>query len=301
VVLVTIDTLRADRLGAYGHAAADTPRFDAMASEGVLFDQAISPVPMTLPLHTSLMTALEPYQHGVRDNADFEISPDIAMLAESFQQAGYDTGAFVAAFVLYSRWGLSRGFETYNDSGVHGVDDLGGAGRNERLGGEVLEAALPWLLQQRQAPFFGWMHLYDPHAPYEAPEPWRSRFVDQPYDGEVAYTDTLIGRLLDEISGAGLLDNTILVVTADHGEDLLEHGARGHGLFVYDTTQRIPLRRASPPAWRLTRWAICAARTTSSRGLRRQHPVFPPCTTIAPSCARARATPMGRSPCTKRP
>jgi len=241
VLVVTIDTLRADRLGAYGHAGAETPRLDRLAREGVRFDQAISPMPMTLPSHTSLMTALDPYQHGVRDNADFEISPDIVMLAESFQQAGYDTGAFVAAYVLHSRWGLSRGFNVYDDSDVHGVDDLGGEGRLERRGDEVLAAALPWLLQERDAPFFGWVHLYDPHAPYEAPEPWASRFADEPYDGEVAYTDTLIEELLRELGTAGLLDNTIVVVTSDHGEDLLDHGEHGHGLFVYDTTQRVPL------------------------------------------------------------
>jgi len=241
VLLVTIDTLRADRLGAYGYAAADTPRLDLLARQGVRFDQAISPMPMTLPSHTSLMTALQPYQHGVRDNADFEVDADIVMLAEAFRAGGYDTGAFVAAYVLHSRWGLSAGFDTYDDSGVHGVDDFGADGRLERRGDEVLAAALPWLLQPRDAPFFGWVHLYDPHAPYEAPEPWGSRFADTPYDGEVAYTDTLIDDLLAQMSAAGLLDNTIVVVTADHGEDLLDHGELGHGLFVYDSTQRVPL------------------------------------------------------------
>jgi arylsulfatase A-like enzyme/Tfp pilus assembly protein PilF len=241
VLLITIDTLRADRLGAYGYASAETPRLDALAHGGVRFDQAISPFPMTLPSHASLMTALDPYQHGVRDNADFDISPDIVMLAESFRDAGYDTGAFVAAYVLHSRWGLSRGFDLYEDSGVHGVDDPGGDGSLEKRGDEVVAAALPWLRRQREAPFFGWIHLYDPHAPYQAPDPWGSRFADEPYDGEVAYTDTLIADILDAVDDAGLRDNTVVLVTADHGEDLLDHGEQGHGLFVYDTTQRIPL------------------------------------------------------------
>ncbi len=241
VLLVTLDTLRADRLGTYGYRQGDTPRLDRVARNGIRFDQAVSPMPMTLPSHTSLMTALEPYQHGVRDNADFELAPDLFMLAESFQEAGYETGAFVAAYVLHSRWGLDRGFDLYNDEGVHGIDDLGSGAALERRGDEVVEAALPWLRQEREAPFFGWVHFYDPHAPYDAPDPWGARFAAEPYDGEVAFTDSVVGNLLDEMGSAGLLENTIVVITADHGEDLQDHGELGHGLFVYDTTVRIPL------------------------------------------------------------
>ncbi len=241
VLLVTLDTLRADRLGAYGYDRGDTPRLDRLAREGIRFDQAVSPMPMTLPAHTSLMTALEPYEHGVRDNADFELSPDVFVLAESFQEAGYETGAFVATYVLHSRWGLDRGFDLYNDEGFHGTDGLGSGAALERRGDEVLEAALPWLLQEREAPFFAWVHLYDPHAPYDAPDPWGARFADEPYDGEVAFTDSVVGDLLDEMASAGLLQDTIVVITADHGEDLQDHGELGHGLFVYDTTVRIPL------------------------------------------------------------
>ncbi len=241
VVLVTIDTLRADRLGSYGYAAADTPRLDALAVEGVRFDQAVSPMPMTLPSHTSIMTGLDPYQHGVRDNADFEIDEEIELLAESFDAAGYDTAAFIAAYVLHSRWGLSPGFDHYDDTGINRVADVGGAGRAERRGDEVIDVALPWLRQQRDAPFFSWIHLYDPHAPYEAPDPWGARFADEPYDGEVAYTDSLIGELVDGLADAGLLQNTILMVTADHGEDLEDHGEPGHGIFLYDSVVRVPL------------------------------------------------------------
>jgi len=241
VLLVTIDTLRADRLGSYGYAPAHTPRLDRLAHEGVRFAQAISPMPMTLPSHTSLMTARYPYETGVRDNADFEIDADIEMLAESFQQAGYDTGAFVAAYVLHSRWGLSPGFDMYDDNEVNGADDLSGAGQLERRGDKVIADALPWIRSPREAPFFAWVHLYDPHAPYQAPEPWFSRFASEPYDGEVAYTDTVIEELLAGLDEAGLSDNTVVLVTADHGEDLDDHGEKGHGLFVYDTTQHIPM------------------------------------------------------------
>ncbi len=237
VLLVTLDTLRADRLGAYGYGPGDTPRLDRVAREGIRFDQAVSPMPMTLPAHTSLMTALEPYKHGVRDNAGFELSPDLFLLAESFQEAGYETAAFVAAYVLHSRWGLSRGFDLYDDEAVPGV--WGAA--SSRRGDEVVDAALPWLLRAREAPFFAWVHLYDPHAPYAAPDPWGARFADEPYDGEVAFTDSVVGDLLDGLEAAGLLENTIVVITADHGEDLEDHGELGHGLFIYDTTVRIPL------------------------------------------------------------
>jgi arylsulfatase A-like enzyme/Tfp pilus assembly protein PilF len=241
VLLVTIDTLRADRLGAYGYAAGETPRLDALAADGVRFDQAISPMPMTLPSHTSLMSSLYPYEHGVRDNADFEIDEGIELLAESFDAAGYDTGAFIAAYVLHSRWGLAPGFDHYDDDGINRIDDVGGAGRAERRGDEVLDVALPWIRQPREAPFFSWVHLYDPHAPYAAPEPWGTRFAHEPYDGEVSYTDTLIGELVDELAAADLLDNTIILVTADHGEDLEDHGEPGHGIFLYDTVMRVPM------------------------------------------------------------
>jgi len=241
VLLVTLDTLRADRLGTYGYLQGDTPHLDQLARDGIRFDQAISPMPMTLPAHASLMTALEPYEHGVRDNSEFQLSPDLFMLAESFQKAGYETGAFVAAYVLHSHWGLDRGFDLYNDDGVHGVDDLGSGSKIERRGDEVVMAALPWLLQERDSPFFSWVHLYDPHAPYDAPDPWGTRFANEPYDGEVSFTDSVVGNLLEGLENAGLLENTIVVVTADHGEDLQDHGELGHGLFVYDTTVRVPL------------------------------------------------------------
>ena len=241
VLLVTLDTLRADRLGTYGYVRGDTPHLDRLARDGIRFDQAISPMPMTLPAHTSLMTALEPYEHGVRDNSDFQLSPNLFLLAESFQEAGYETGAFVAAYVLHSHWGLNRGFDVYNDDGVHGVDDLGSGSTLERRGDEVAKTALPWLLQERESPFFGWVHLYDPHAPYDAPDPWGTRFANEPYDGEVSFTDSVVGDILDGLEQAGLLENTIVLVTADHGEDLQEHGELGHGLFIYDTTVRVPL------------------------------------------------------------
>ncbi|MFW6198894.1 MAG: sulfatase-like hydrolase/transferase, partial [Acidobacteriota bacterium] len=239
LLLVTLDTTRADRIGAYGYAAADTPRLDALAEAGVLFEQAVSPVPLTLPSHATLMTARIPPRHGLRDNGAFEIADGTAFLARELEAAGYDTAAFVAAFVLHSRWGLAPGFAHYDDRFEYGrMDSL--PGQVERRGDRVVDAALPWLRQEREAPFFAWVHLYDPHAPYEAPEPWSERF-DEPYDAEIAFTDHQVGRLLDALEEMEIAEETLVVVVGDHGEALGDHGEPGHGLFVYDATQIVPL------------------------------------------------------------
>ncbi len=245
VVLVTIDTLRHDRLGSYGYGAAETPRLDALAREGARFEQVVASVPLTLPSHTSLMASLDPTAHGVRDNGAFEIPAGTPLLAELFEQAGYDTGAFVGAYVLHSRWGLARGFQAYDDSFEYGGEGVT-PGQVERRGDAVLDAALPWLRARGENPFFAWVHLYDPHAPYAAPEPYGSRFAAEPYDGEVAYTDSLIGELLDALDAAGVADDTIVLVTADHGEALGDHGEPGHGLFLYDSTILVPLMMRLP-------------------------------------------------------
>jgi arylsulfatase A-like enzyme/predicted Zn-dependent protease len=242
VLLVSIDTLRADRLGAYGYGPADTPRLDALAAEGIRFEQVVSPVPLTLPSHTSILTSMQPPAHGVRDNGAFALSDKAVLLAEVFQEAGYDTGAFVGAFVLHSRWGLSPGFSEYDDRFEYGKAETT-PGQVERRGDAVVEVTLDWLGQPReeQTPFFAWTHLYDPHAPYAAPEPYGSRFPDQPYDAEVAYTDSLIGQLLDGLDELGVLEDTIVLVVADHGEGLNDHDEPGHGLFLYDPTVLVPM------------------------------------------------------------
>jgi len=239
ILLVTIDTLRADRLGAYGYEAARTPTLDSLAGEGILFEQAFSPTPLTLPAHSTLMTSAYPAVHGVRDNGSQELSPELVTLAERLADEGYDTGAFVAAYVLHSRWGLARGFSTYDEEfGRSSVEPT--PLQAERTGDRVVDAAVPWLTRARQAPFFAWVHLYDPHAPYDPPEPQSSQNADA-YDGEVAFADALVGRLLGALESAGVADNTVVIVTADHGEGLRDHGEPGHGLFLYDTTIRVPL------------------------------------------------------------
>ncbi len=240
VLLISIDTIRADRIGSYGYANAETPRLDRLAREGVRFEQVVSPMPLTLPAHTSLFTALFPPQHGVRDNGLFEISADATTLAEQLEAVGYDCGAFIGAFVLHSRWGLDRGFSTYNEDFEYGQPSAI-QGQVERPAEAVIAAALPWMKAERESPCFAWVHLYDPHSPYAAPEPWGARYEQRPYDGEVAYTDDQIGMLLDELEGAGLLENTIVIVTGDHGEGLGDHEEPGHGMFLYDTTLLVPL------------------------------------------------------------
>lgn len=242
VLLITLDTLRADVLGCYG-GAVPTPNIDRLAREGVLFEQATASVPLTLPSHSSILTGLLPGRHGVRDNGGFFLEPSFTTLAERFQAAGYATGAFVGSWVLERRWGLSQGFDHYSDSFVNE--------QFQRRGDGVVADALAWLGQvPSERRFLAWVHLFDPHTPYDPPEPLASRYASQPYHGEVAYVDALVGRLLEGLEQRGRRDKTIVVLMADHGESLGEHGEPEHGLFVYDATMAVPFFIRTP--WGLT-------------------------------------------------
>jgi len=244
VILLTLDTTRADHLGLYGHAAASTPILDRLGREGVVFDDAITVAPLTLPSHTSIMTGLFPPRHGVRDNGTFYLDDRFTTLAEQLHDAGYRTAAFVAAAVLEKKYGLGQGFEVYDED-----FSRGGTRREflfaERPADQVLEAALPWL-EATPGPFFAWLHFYDPHAEYQPPPPFDERFHDSPYDGEIAFVDQTIGRLVDRLAVRGILDDSFLVVVADHGESLGEHGEQTHGVFIYDATVRVPLLVRGP-------------------------------------------------------
>lgn len=249
VLLVTIDTVRADRLGCYGYAPARTPRLDALARSGARFENAFTVTPLTLPAHASLMTGLFPGEHGVRDNGGFYLDDRFETLAETLRARGYRTGGFVSAFVLDRRWGIAQGFDEYFDDFDLGAASTGAMDDVQRPGSAVVDRALSWLSHERGRPFFAWVHLYDAHTPYEAPEPYRGMFpatVSGAYDAEVAYVDEQVGRLLDGLASHDVLDDTLIAVAADHGESLGEHGEQTHGFFLYDATLRVPLLLAGP-------------------------------------------------------
>jgi choline-sulfatase len=245
VLLITVDTLRADHVGSYGYAGAQTPAIDALAARGLRFTQATTVAPLTLPAHSSLMTGTFPAFHGVRDNGGFYLPDDVPTLATLMRARGYRTGGFVSAFVLDHRWGIARGFDRYYDDfdlARYRVD--AGLDAVQRPGSEVVAHAIDWLDQDRSRPFLAWVHLYEPHAPYEAPEPIRARFPPTrigAYDAEIAAADIQVGRVIDHLASAGRLDRTVVVIAGDHGESLGEHGEEQHGFFIYDADIRIPL------------------------------------------------------------
>jgi arylsulfatase A-like enzyme/Tfp pilus assembly protein PilF len=237
VLLITIDTLRADAVGAYGATTGATPVIDRLAGRGVVFRQAHAHNVVTLPSHANILSGRLPFQHGVRDNAGFRFPADTPTLATLLKAAGYRTGAFVSAFTLDSRFGLDRGFDVYDDR----LDGPAGPlALPERHGADTVAAARRWLAQDDGRPTFCWIHLYDPHAPYLPREPFASRYAGTPYVGEVAAADAALESLLRPLLEAAS-PHTVVVLTADHGESLGEHGERTHGLFAYEATLRIPL------------------------------------------------------------
>jgi len=250
VLLVSIDTLRADHLGSYGYQPAATPVIDALAARGLRFEQAETVTPLTLPAHTSLLSGTFPAFHGVRDNGSFYVGDEITTLAEVLKARGYRTGGFIGAYVLDHRWGIAQGFDHYyDDFDLSRFEMAAGLDAAQRPGREVVDHALAWLAAQGSQPFFAWVHLYDPHSPYVPAEPYRSRFpatMEGAYDGEIAATDAQVGRLVDFLSTNRRLENTVIVVVGDHGESLGEHGEQQHGFFIYDSAVRIPLIVAGP-------------------------------------------------------
>jgi arylsulfatase A-like enzyme/cytochrome c-type biogenesis protein CcmH/NrfG len=241
VLLVTLDTTRADHLGCYGAAFASTPNLDQLARDGVRFDHALSPVPLTLPSHASILTGRVPRRHGVRNNALFRLGPEPAVLAGELQRHGYRTAAFVSAVVLDRITGLDRGFEHYDDSVRIGSRQA--FNYKERAASQTNGAVFEYL-ETLTEPFFLWVHYFDPHLPFDPPEPFRGRFPNRPYDGEIAFMDQQFGSLLQQIRNK--TDSVLVVVAGDHGEGLGQHGEEAHGVFVYQATQHIPLIVAGP-------------------------------------------------------
>ena len=249
VLLVTIDTLRADHLGSYGAASAMTPNLDALAKRGVRFETALSHAPLTGPSHASMLTGRTPPGHGFRNNGGYVLAPTLRTAAEDFKQAGYRTAAFVSAFPLDRRFGFDCGFDIYEDHLPRG-NDRRRTPYVERHADATTDAALRWLAAPgndgKPRPWFMWVHYYDPHAPYEPPSDLADRFRSAPYDGEIASVDRELARVLKTLEQSGDLGRTVVLVTADHGESLGEHGEGAHGLFVYDATIRVPWIMAGP-------------------------------------------------------
>ena len=255
-MIVTIDTLRADRLGCYGARDVATPRLDRIAAQGALAVEASAHVPLTRPSHVSLFTGLLPSEHGIRDNVSPAVVPQVPLLAELFRKNDFATGAFVSSVVLESQSGLDRGFDVYADSFEGSSGDAQFLNTVQKKGEDTIAEAVAWLRGQAGRRVFLWLHLYEPHDPYEPPEPYAARYAGRPYDAEVAWTDELFGRFEDALGSLGLRDDTALVVASDHGEGLGEHAESLHGFFVYQTTLRVPfLVRAPgiPPGRRLER------------------------------------------------
>src|SRR6266446_1035852 len=241
VVLITIDTLRADHVGCYGYKQIKTPNIDSVAADGVRFERAFTPVPVTLPSHTAILTGTYPMLSGVHDFSGNKLSPQQVTLATVLKQAGYVTGAVVASAVLDSRFGLNQGFDFYYDHFDFSRLEEANLEEMERPGNVVADQVLEWLGKNSQKKFFLWMHLYDPHYPYRPPEPYRHEYAAQPYDGEIAFADEQVGRLLRFLKDNGLYQNTVIVLSGDHGESLGEHGEKTHGFFIYNVTMHVPL------------------------------------------------------------
>jgi arylsulfatase A-like enzyme/Tfp pilus assembly protein PilF len=249
IILVTADTLRADRLPAYGYDKVETPNLDRLAASGVVFEQATTVVPLTLPAHSSMFTGTFPMHHGVRDNGGYYLGQDQVTLAETLKENGYQTGGFVSAFVLDSRWGLNQGFDTYWDDFDLAKYENVGLDTVQRRGGEVLEEAEKWMDSVKEDRFFAWLHFYDVHTPYEAPEPFLSRYkgyLGARYDGEIAYLDSLMGELTVWLEKNDLEEDTMVVFIGDHGESLGQHEENTHGFFIYDATMRVPFLVKAP-------------------------------------------------------
>ncbi|HEX7136303.1 MAG TPA: sulfatase-like hydrolase/transferase [Vicinamibacterales bacterium] len=240
VILISIDTLRSDHLPAYGYKNVATPNIDALRADSILYERAYSHVPLTLPSHVSMLTGLLPADSGIRDNLGNRLSPSIPTVAELLKKNGYATGAAVSAFVLRHETGVSNGFDFFDDSTapLKGGEVLG---RIQRTGRETFQAGQKFLdAQSASKPFFYFLHLYDPHTPYDPPEPFFSKYPNH-YDGEIAYSDDTVGSLIKELKDKGIYDDALIILLSDHGEGLNEHGEEEHGIFLYREDLQVPL------------------------------------------------------------
>lgn len=252
VILITIDTLRADHVGVYRKGNADTPTLDALAREGVLFERCIAQTPLTLPSHTTILSGTYPLYHHVRDNGGFLVPGKLELVSEVLKEHGFSTAAFIGAFVLHSKWGINQGFDTYSDD-----FDTSRYSKilleNDRPAGAVLEDASQWIKDNKDKRFFTWIHLYDPHAPYRPPSPFAGKHPGSPYRDEVEYTDHELGKFFTFLKENGLYDRSLVIAVSDHGESLGEHGEMEHGFFLYESTVHVPLIIHAPSAFPVDR------------------------------------------------
>jgi arylsulfatase A-like enzyme/Tfp pilus assembly protein PilF len=262
IVLISIDTLRSDHLPAYGYGAVATPAIDALAKDGILYERAYSHIPLTLPSHLSILSGLLPAEHGVRDNVGYRFHADrVPYLPRLLKKAGYATGGAVSAYVLRPETGISDGFDFYEGKIELRMSET--IGRSQRPGGETLAAAKPWLASGASTagkPFFLFFHLYEPHTPYEPPEPFASRYKN-PYDGEIAAADQVVGDLVAELKRLGVYDRAIVVLLSDHGEGLMDHGEQEHGILLYREALQVPLLLKLPGG------ALAGTRVAAPAGL----------------------------------
>ena len=240
VVVITIDTLRADHLGCYGYKQIHTPNIDALAADGARFERAYTAVPVTLPSHTVMFTGTYPMLSGMHDFAANKVNPTQPTLASVLKEHGYATAAVIGSAVLDSRFGLNRGFDFYYDHFDFNRLQESNLEEMERSGNLVADVTLDWLSKNYQKKFFLWMHLYDPHYPYRPPAPYAAEYKDRPYDGEIAFADAQVGRLIGFLKSRGLYRNMLIVLSGDHGESLGQHGEKTHGFFIYNATLHVP-------------------------------------------------------------
>ena len=250
VLLITIDTVRADHLGCYGYQHIQTPAIDGLCRDSVVFEHGVSQVPLTWPSHVAILTGTYPFWNGVQDFTGQPLRPDVATLPEAMKRHGYTTGAVVSSFVLDRSWGMARGFDFYYDTFKATSFVEKDLGLVDRPAGASVDEAMRWLKRARR-PFFFWLHLYDPHSPYSPPQPFRTQYKEHPYDGEIAYADSQLGRLVGWLKQTGLYDSTLIILASDHGEGLGDHGEKEHGFFIYNTTVHVPLMVKPPAAARL--------------------------------------------------
>lgn len=243
LLLITLDTLRADRVSCYSREHVETPNIDSLARRGTLFWRAFAHTSTTLPSHANILLGTTPLDHGVHENANFVVRDEFLTLAELLKNQGFSTGAFVGAFPLDSRFGLDQGFDVYDDD--FDPEHSWQVAREERPAESVIEKALDWLKSQK-SPWFCWVHCFDPHDPYEPPEPFKTRFKRRPYDGEVAYVDFAMGKLFQYLDEKGLFEKTMVILTGDHGESLFEHGEETHGFFAYNSAIWVPFLISVP-------------------------------------------------------